>query len=94
LRKQRADEIGPEPGNAAQAMERAALDRAPGGVERERSGRLAGATRHEFRARAAGCATGAQAEEGTGSRKAHRGSRRVAKESEEGAAIHLTERAQ
>jgi len=61
-------------------MERAALNRAPGGVERERSGRLAGATRHEFRARATGRAARAQAEVGTESRKAHRGGRWIAKE--------------
>ncbi|VVD29434.1 protein of unknown function [Paraburkholderia dioscoreae] len=70
-------------------MERAALDRAPGGVERERSGQLAGATRHGLRARATGCAGRAQAGEGTGSRKAHRDSQWVAKEDEAGAAIQL-----
>jgi len=65
--------------NAARVMERTALDQAPGGGKRERSGRFADATRCEIRTRATGCATQAQAAESTGGRKAHRDSRSVEK---------------
>ncbi|OAJ55954.1 hypothetical protein A6V36_34285 [Paraburkholderia ginsengiterrae] len=74
-RERCADEISPEPDDAAGALEQAALDRTPGGVERERSGQLAGKACCEFRARATGCAAGAQAGEGGEIRIAHRSSR-------------------
>lgn len=73
--------------NAARDLERTALDRAPGGGERERSG-PGDAARREFRARAAGCAAHAQAGEGTESRDAHRNGR-VSKEGGEAPSLKL-----
>lgn len=77
----RANEISPEPDDVAPVMEEATSDQAPGGEKRERSGRLAGVRRRYVRARATGCAAGAQAGEGTGERRTHGGSRQREKNS-------------
>ncbi|SIT38931.1 hypothetical protein BN2475_180047 [Paraburkholderia ribeironis] len=71
VRKQPANEIGPEPADAARAMERAVSGRAPGGAKRERSGRLGGRTLRSVRRRATGCAARAQAGEGGQGRNVH-----------------------